>query len=54
MLVPAADTKIDTQVNVCRRVNGSGTQVLAGTMTTERMREVIVDFVDTSLASGSR
>jgi hypothetical protein len=29
MLVPAADTKIDTQVNICRRVNGSGTQAAA-------------------------
>jgi hypothetical protein len=29
LLVPSADTKIDTQVNVCRRVNGSGTQAAA-------------------------
>lgn len=29
MLVPAADPKIDTQVNICRRVNGSGTQAAA-------------------------
>jgi hypothetical protein len=29
MLVPGAEPKIDTQVNVCRRVNGSGTQAAA-------------------------
>ncbi len=29
MLVPAADPKIDSQVNICRRVNGSGTQASA-------------------------
>lgn len=35
-------------------VNGSGTQVLAGTMTADRMREVVVDFIDTSLVIGAR
>jgi hypothetical protein len=29
ILVPANDPKIDTQVNICRRVNGSGTQAAA-------------------------
>jgi len=30
-------------------VNGAGTQVLAGTMTASRMREVVLSFVDSSI-----
>jgi hypothetical protein len=35
-------------------VNGSGTQVLAGTMTADRMHEVVIDFIDTCLTVGAR
>ena len=32
-------------------VNGAGTQVLAGTMSVARMREVVVDFIDVAIRS---
>jgi AcrR family transcriptional regulator len=35
-------------------VNGSGTQVLAGTMTADRMHEIVIDFIDTCLTAGAR
>ena len=31
--------------------NGAGTQVLAGTMSPERMREVVIGFIDTNLVT---